>query len=293
MAVTAASNAVGTVPELAAIVAAAHGAGARVYVDAVHAAPHRALEVEALGADALVCSAYKWFGPHVGILWGRPELLAELAPDKLRPSPDTVPDRWELGTLPFEALTGVRAAADFMAALDRDALRAYEDALLAQLVDGLSSIAGVTLHGAARDRTPTVMFSVEGRDLGRRGPRPGPRARRRLARPLLRPRARPPPRAGARRRRARRRGGVHRRGGRAAAGRGGGAAVGGAPAQETSAGPSRAGDAIRGLSSTHSGDRRPRAARQSVIASPPPPAHGPSPRAATRGSHARPRTIGP
>ena len=161
VAVTAASNAVGTVPELDGIVAAAHAAGARVYVDAVHAAPHRPLEVEALGADALGCSAYKWFGPHVGILWGRPELLAELAPDKLRPSPDTVPDRWELGTLPFEALAGVRAAADFMLALDRGALRAHEDALLALLLEGLSSIDGVTVHGAARDRTPTVMFTVD------------------------------------------------------------------------------------------------------------------------------------
>jgi cysteine desulfurase family protein (TIGR01976 family) len=162
VAVTAASNAVGTVPELAGIVAAAHAAGARVYVDAVHAAPHRALEVAALGADAVSCSAYKWFGPHVGILWGRPELLAELTPDKLRPSPDTVPDRWELGTLPFEALAGVRAAADFVLALDRDALRAHEDALLALLLDGLRSIEGVTVHGAARDRTPTVMFTVAG-----------------------------------------------------------------------------------------------------------------------------------
>jgi cysteine desulfurase family protein (TIGR01976 family) len=163
VAVTAASNAVGTVPDLPGIVAAAHTAGARVYVDAVHAAPHRPLEVEALGADALSCSAYKWFGPHIGILWGRPELLAELRPDKLRPSPDEVPDRWELGTLPFEGLAGVRAAAEFMLSLDRDALRAHEDALLAQMLDGLRAIDGVTVHGAARDRAPTVMFTVDGR----------------------------------------------------------------------------------------------------------------------------------
>jgi cysteine desulfurase family protein (TIGR01976 family) len=162
VAVTAASNAVGTVPDLPGIVAAAHGAGARVYVDAVHAAPHRPLDVEALGADALSCSAYKWFGPHVGILWGRPELLAELRPAKLRPSPDEVPDRWELGTLPFEGLAGVRAAAEFMLSLDRDALRAHEDALLAQMLDGLRAIDGVTVHGAAGDRAPTVMFTVDG-----------------------------------------------------------------------------------------------------------------------------------
>jgi cysteine desulfurase family protein (TIGR01976 family) len=163
VAVTAASNAVGTVPDLPGIVAAAHAAGARVYVDAVHAAPHRPLDVEALGADALGCSAYKWFGPHVGILWGRPDLLAELRPDKLRPSSDAVPDRWELGTLPFESLAGVRAAAEFLLSLDRAALRAHEDSLLQMMLDGLGAIDGVTIHGTASDRAPTVMFSVAGR----------------------------------------------------------------------------------------------------------------------------------
>jgi cysteine desulfurase family protein (TIGR01976 family) len=163
VAVTAASNAVGTVPDLPGVVRAAHAAGARVFVDAVHAAPHRPIDVDALGCDALSCSAYKWFGPHVSVLWGRPELLEELRPDKLRPSPDEVPDRWELGTLPFEGLAGVRAAAEFMLALDRDALRAHEDALLAQMLDGLRAIDAVTIHGAARDRAPTVMFSVAGR----------------------------------------------------------------------------------------------------------------------------------
>jgi cysteine desulfurase family protein (TIGR01976 family) len=163
VAVTAASNAVGTIPDLEGIVAAAHGAGARVFVDAVHAAPHRPIDVAALGCDALACSAYKWFGPHVGVLWARPELLEALAPDKLRPSPDTVPERWELGTLPFESLAGVRAAADFVQALDREAVRAHEGRLLAQMVEGLAALEGVTLHGAARDRTSTIMFSVAGR----------------------------------------------------------------------------------------------------------------------------------
>ena len=162
-AVTAASNAVGTIPDLPGIVAAAHAAGARVWIDAVHATPHREIDVAALGCDALACSAYKWFGPHIGILWARPELLAEYQPDKLRPSPDEVPDRWELGTLPFESLAGVRAAAEFVMALDREAVRAHEDRLLAQMVEGLTAIDGVTLHGAARDRTATVMFSVAGR----------------------------------------------------------------------------------------------------------------------------------
>jgi cysteine desulfurase family protein (TIGR01976 family) len=163
IAVTAASNAVGTVPDLPGIVAAAHATGACVYVDAVHAAPHRPLDADALGCDALACSAYKWFGPHAAVLWGRPEVLEPLWPDKLRPSPDELPDRFELGTLPFESLAGVKAAAEFMLSLDRDALRAHEDALLEQMLDGLRAIDGVTIHGAARDRAPTVMFTVDGR----------------------------------------------------------------------------------------------------------------------------------
>jgi cysteine desulfurase family protein (TIGR01976 family) len=163
VAVTAASNAVGTVPDLLGIVEAAHAAGARVYVDAVHAAPHRRLDVEALGCDALACSAYKWFGPHVGILWGRPELLAELTPDKLLPSPDEVPDRWELGTLPFESLAGVRAAADYVLSADWDAVRAHEEALLAAALGALEAMPHVTVYGAARDRAPTIMFNVRGR----------------------------------------------------------------------------------------------------------------------------------
>jgi cysteine desulfurase family protein (TIGR01976 family) len=163
VAVTAASNAVGTVPDLPGIVAAAHAGGARLYLDAVHAVPHRRLDVEALGCDALACSAYKWFGPHIGILWGRPELLEELQPDKLRPSSDEVPDRWELGTLPFESLAGVRAAADYVLSADWEEVRAHEDALLAAALDALRGMAHVTVYGAARDRAPTIMFNVRGR----------------------------------------------------------------------------------------------------------------------------------
>src|SRR4051812_17233671 len=163
VAVTHASNAVGTIPDLPGIVAAVHAAGARVYVDAVHAAPHRPIDVAALGCDALACSAYKWFGPHVGIQWARPELLTELTPDKLRPSPDTPPDRWENGTLPFEALAGVAAAADYTRGMDWDAVRAHEDGLLTAALERLEGIPGVTLHGRARDRTATLMFSVENR----------------------------------------------------------------------------------------------------------------------------------
>ena len=163
VAITAASNAVGTVPDLPGIVAAAHAAGARVYVDAVHATPHRRIDVEALGADALACSAYKWFGPHVGVLWTRPDLLAELDPDKVRPATDDVPHRWELGTLPFESLAGVRAAADYLLSTDWDAVQGHEQALLATVLRALEAMPHVTLHGAARDRAPTLMFSVAGR----------------------------------------------------------------------------------------------------------------------------------
>ncbi|MEA2307033.1 MAG: hypothetical protein QOH43_4313 [Solirubrobacteraceae bacterium] len=163
VAVTAASNAVGTVPDLHGIVEAAHAAGARISVDAVHHAPHRPLDVGALGCDALLCSPYKWFGPHAGLLWARPELLAELQPDKVRPSSDAGPERWETGTPAFETLAGVRAAAQYLLDLDWAAVRAHEDELLAAMLDGLRAIDGVTLHGDAADRTPTVLFSVAGR----------------------------------------------------------------------------------------------------------------------------------
>jgi cysteine desulfurase family protein (TIGR01976 family) len=162
VAVTAASNAVGTIPDLTGTIAAAHAAGARVFVDAVHAAPHRMVDVAALDCDALACSAYKWFGPHVGVLWARRGLLEELSPDKLRPSSDAAPDRWELGTLPFESLAGVAAAADFMHELDREELRRHEEDLLGRMTGGLLALDGVTLYGAARDRTPTVMFTFDG-----------------------------------------------------------------------------------------------------------------------------------
>lgn len=163
VAVTAASNAVGTMPDLRGIIDAAHGAGARVFVDAVHASPHARLDVAQLGCDVLACSAYKWFGPHVGILCATPELLEELRPDKLVPSPDEVPFRFELGTLPFESLAGVRAAAEYMCSLDWDAVRAHERTMLRIALDGLGAMAHVRLYGDASDRTATLMFNVVGR----------------------------------------------------------------------------------------------------------------------------------
>jgi cysteine desulfurase family protein (TIGR01976 family) len=164
VAVTAASNAVGTVPELDGIVAAAHAAGARVYVDAVHATPHRPLDVDALGCDALVCSAYKWFGPHGSILWGRPDLLEEIKPDKIRPAPDKAPWSWETGTPAFENIAGMVAAMEYVESVGYDNIRAHEERLFRRMLDGLGTISGVTLYGAARDRAPTAMFSLAGHD---------------------------------------------------------------------------------------------------------------------------------
>jgi cysteine desulfurase family protein (TIGR01976 family) len=164
VAVTAASNAVGAVPDLEGIVKVAHQAGARVYIDAVHAAPHRKLDVSALDCDALVCSGYKWFGPHQSILWARPELLEWLEPDKLRPSPNTVPERWEFGTLPFESLAGLTAAARYVMDLGYDEIRSHEEALFAKLLEGLEAIDGITVHGRPSDRVPTLMLSVEDRN---------------------------------------------------------------------------------------------------------------------------------
>jgi cysteine desulfurase family protein (TIGR01976 family) len=163
VAVTAASNAVGTVPDLPNIVAAAHRAGARVYVDAVHASPHRRHDVAALDADVLGCSAYKWFGPHTAMLCAKPEILAEYFPDKLKPSPDEPPDRWELGTLPFECLAGVRAAAEYLLELDFEAVHAHEQRLLDTALNGLQNMDKVTVYGSAKDRAPTLMFNVAGR----------------------------------------------------------------------------------------------------------------------------------
>jgi cysteine desulfurase family protein (TIGR01976 family) len=162
VAVTAASNATGTVPELDAIIAAAHAAGARISLDAVAASPHRPLSLAELGADTLVCSAYKWYGPHIGMLCAAPSLLEELRPDKLIVSPDEAPDRFELGTLPFESLAGVEAAAAYLLEVGFEAIRAHEDGLMDQALAGLRAIDGVTLYGDPPDRVPTLMFNVDG-----------------------------------------------------------------------------------------------------------------------------------
>lgn len=175
VAVTAASNLLGTRPDVRAIADAAHEVDALVHVDGVHLAPHAPVDLAGLGADFLACSPYKFFGPHLGALTASPRLLETLHPDKLLPSSDAVPERFELGTLPYELLAGVTAAVDFIAGLvpgdgprrDRvlvsmHAVESAEAALLTRLLDGLAALDGVTLHGRPARRTPTALFSVDG-----------------------------------------------------------------------------------------------------------------------------------
>ena len=166
VAVTGASNLLGTIPDVAAITAAAHDAGARVFVDAVHLAPHRRIDVASLGCDVLATSPYKWYGPHAGVLAVAPDLFAELRPYKVRPAADDGPRRFETGTPSFEAIAGVEAAARFLLDTGMDALAAAEAQVFAVLLDGLAADPRVTLHGPANltDRTPTVLFSVDGAD---------------------------------------------------------------------------------------------------------------------------------
>ncbi|EFH28388.1 cysteine desulfurase-like protein, partial [Streptomyces sviceus] len=157
VAVTAASNLIGTRPDVPAIARAAHEVGALVYVDGVHHTAHSLVDLEKLGADFFVCSPYKFLGPHHGVLAARPELLETLRPDKLLPSTDAVPERFELGTLPYEFLAGTAAAVDFLAErLDPDAtgsrperlaagfaaLEAHEHVLRARIDEGLAALDG-------------------------------------------------------------------------------------------------------------------------------------------------------
>jgi cysteine desulfurase family protein (TIGR01976 family) len=176
VAVTAASNALGTMPDVASIADRAHAAGALVFVDAVHGAPHVLPDVQAMGADFLACSAYKFYGPHIGVLWGRRALLEGLDVPKVRPAHDNAPDRVETGTLNHEGIAGAAAVVDFLASFGAGASRrerlasayrawhAESAALFAVLWDGLGSIPGVTRYGPppSRPRSPTVSFSVRG-----------------------------------------------------------------------------------------------------------------------------------
>ncbi len=159
-----ASNLIGTIPDHAPIIEAAHAAGARVFVDAVHLVPHRAVDIAALGCDVLVTSPYKWYGPHAGVLCASPELLDELPVAKVRPAPDRGPRRWETGTPSFEAIAAVDAAATFLLEEGLDSIAAAEAATFEPLLTGLQSIDGVRVWGRAgmHGRTPTVAFTVDG-----------------------------------------------------------------------------------------------------------------------------------
>jgi cysteine desulfurase family protein (TIGR01976 family) len=177
VAVTGASNLLGTRPDLPSISAAVHEAGALLYVDGVHLTAHASVDVAALGADLFACSPYKFLGPHCGVVVARPQLLETLHPAKLLPSTDAVPERFELGTLPYELLAGVTAAVDFHATLDGDAvgsrrdrlvagfraLEAHEENLREQLEAGLAALRDVTIHSRAALRTPTLLLTFADR----------------------------------------------------------------------------------------------------------------------------------
>ena len=179
-----ASNAVGTINPVREMVGLVHAAGALAFVDAVHYAPHGALDFRHLDCDFLVCSPYKFFGPHSGALYGKREHLARLRPYKVRPCTEALPFRWETGTQNHEAMAGVAAAVDYLADLGRQcdraataprhallaayqAIRAYETELVSRLIPGLLAIPGLTFYGIAdlarsSERVPTVAVRLTG-----------------------------------------------------------------------------------------------------------------------------------
>lgn len=193
LAITAASNAVGSMTPIAQVAALAHRVGALVYVDAVHFAPHALIDVQALDCDFLACSVYKFFGPHTGVLYGRYALLAALEAYKVRPSPALPPGKWETGTQSFESLAGVTAAVDYLASLGTGATRraqlvtafdrisAHEQALSAYFLQHATTVPGLKVYGITDierlgERTPTFAVSLAGwsaadlaRALGDRG----------------------------------------------------------------------------------------------------------------------------
>ena len=178
VAVTAASNVNGAMPRVREIADLAHAAGALLYADGVHATAHVPTDIRELGADFYVTSAYKWSGPHLAAVVADPALWARLTPEKLIPSSDAVPERFEFGTPSFELLTGVTAAVDHLATLAPDtggsrrarvtaglaAAATYEDELLERLLTGLAAIPGVTVLPAPAERCPTVSFRLDHQD---------------------------------------------------------------------------------------------------------------------------------
>ncbi len=181
VAVTAAGNILGTKPDIPAIAKVVHAVGALLYVDGVHNTAHSVVDVAAMGADFYGCSPYKFFGPHIGVMSAKPELLESLHPDKLLPSTEVVPERFELGTLPYELLAGITAAVDFIAGMDPSAsgsrrerivtsmeeAEVHEHSLSHRLRSGLDAMPNVTVYSNARSKTPTELFSLAGIDSQR------------------------------------------------------------------------------------------------------------------------------
>ncbi|HEX6129928.1 MAG TPA: cysteine desulfurase-like protein [Candidatus Limnocylindria bacterium] len=195
VAVGLASNAVGTINDVRRIADAARAHGALLFVDAVHAAPHMPIDVAALGADLLACSPYKFFGPHLGVLWGRRELLERLRAYRVRPAGEALPGKWETGTQNHEALAGLMGTFEYLAALGRafggarpsdprraalraamEAIRSHERGLIGPLLEGLEAVPGcrvfgLTDPGRVDERVPTVSFTLDGvhpREVARR-----------------------------------------------------------------------------------------------------------------------------
>jgi cysteine desulfurase family protein (TIGR01976 family) len=186
VAVGMASNAVGTLNDVGRVIEVAHAYGALVFVDAVHAAPHLPIDVAVLHADFLACSPYKFFAPHLGVLYGRRELLERLPAYRTRPAGEALPGKWEPGSQPHELLAGLLGTFDYMAQLGRaygggplpddrraalraamSAIRAYERELTGPLLEGLASVPGLTIHGIAEpsrsgERLPTVAIGLHG-----------------------------------------------------------------------------------------------------------------------------------
>ncbi len=186
VAVGLASNAVGTLNEIGRVVETAHAYGALVFVDAVHAAPHLPIDVVAMGADFLACSPYKFFAPHLGVLYGRRELLERLPAYRTRPAGEALPGKWEPGSLPHELLAGLLGTFEYLEQLGRaygdaeptadrrsalhaamGAIQNYERELTGPMLEALAGVPGITIHGIADprradQRVPTVAISLGG-----------------------------------------------------------------------------------------------------------------------------------